>query len=31
MKHSGLPVLLTSLTTVAGLLSFAFAEISAIG
>lgn len=31
MKQSGLPVLLTSLTTVAGLLSFAFAEISAIG
>ncbi|MFZ5562921.1 MAG: efflux RND transporter permease subunit [Thermodesulfobacteriota bacterium] len=31
MRHSGLPVLLTSLTTVAGLLSFAFAEISAIG
>jgi len=31
MGHSGLPVLLTSLTTAAGLLSFAFAEISAIG
>ncbi|WP_167320830.1 efflux RND transporter permease subunit [Desulfosudis oleivorans] len=31
MGHSGLPVLLTSLTTAAGLLSFSFAEISAIG
>jgi len=31
MKHAALAVLLTSLTTAAGLLSFAFAEISAIG
>ncbi len=31
MRQAGLPVLLTTLTTVAGLLSFAFAEISAIG
>lgn len=29
-RHSGLPILMTSLTTVAGLLSFSFAELSAI-
>ena len=31
MRHAAVAVLLTSLTTAAGLLSFAFAEISAIG
>ncbi len=30
LKHSGLPVFLTSVTTAASLLSFAFAEISAV-
>ncbi|MFO8047958.1 MAG: MMPL family transporter, partial [Desulfosudaceae bacterium] len=31
MGHSGLAILLTSLTTAAGLLSFGFAEVAAIG
>ncbi|MDY6903971.1 MAG: MMPL family transporter [Thermodesulfobacteriota bacterium] len=31
LGHSGLAILLTSLTTAAGLLSFSFAEVSAIG